>query len=363
MHILFVTRKYPPSTGGMENAAYELYMALAANKENQVTLVKWGGANKLLPVVYPWLFVQALVAGLQSRPDVIYLQDGLMAPLGSMLRLLLRRPTLITIHGKEATYNNPLYKLVVPPFVKRQNLLVTVSNDTKQTVEKAFPGTHPFVIVNGVSDSFYNSASRDENLAGIARMTGIPLQQLQRSKLLHSNGRFVRRKGVLWFIDNVLPQLVAADPSILYLVSGDGKDREVIEAAIADRGMGEYVKLLGRIPNELLYMLYNVADIFVMPNIPVPNDMEGLGLVALEAASCGATVVASNLEGIPDAIVDGQNGILVQPGDARAYVQTITRELRQRSLSREAVRGYTITNCSWSEKARQYEAAMQQLIS
>ena len=363
MRILFVTRKYPPSKGGMETAAQDLYTTLAANKDNDVTLIKWDGSNKLLPVVYPWLLVQALVAGFKKKPDVIYLQDGLMAPLGSILKLFLRRPTLITIHGKEATYGNPVYKMIVPPFIKRQNQSVAVSNDTKETVEKAFPGMKPLLIFNGITDSYYAPGQRDAQLAMVAAAAGMTADELRTRRILLTNGRLVRRKGVLWFVDKVLPELVRTDPSVLYLVSGGGKDRELIEAAIADRGMQDFVKLLGRVPDEVRSALYNVADIFMMPNIPVANDMEGMGLVALEAASCGTMVIASDLEGIPDAIVNGKNGVLVQPGNVAEYVQTVHRELQQRSIAPEAVRHYTLTNYSWTERARQYEAAMQQLIS
>lgn len=342
----------------MENAAYELHAALAAG--NDVTLVKWGGTNKLLPVVYPWLLLQALWHGIAHRPDVVYLQDGIMAPLGWILKVLLRRPTVMTIHGLEATYQNPLYKVMVTPFICRQTRLVAVSNETKQKVEQGLPGVHPSVIFNGLRDSFYAPRDRAENLQLIARETGIPLEQLQASKLLHTNGRLVRRKGVLWFIDTVMPQL---DASVLYLVSGKGKDQEVIEAAIKEHGLEQRVRLLGRVSDELLQALYNTADVFVMPNIPVPNDMEGFGLVALEAASCGTTVVASRLEGIQDAIIDGQNGLLVQPGDTAAYVEVIGRELQNRSLQSESVRSYTLAHYSWDETARQYQALMQQLIS
>ena len=361
MHILFVTRKYPPSTGGMENAAFELERALAAH--NQVTLIKWGGANTMLPVVYPWLFIQALVAGFRDKPDVIYLQDGLMAPLGWLLRLLVHRPTLITIHGKEATYGNPLYKLLVPPFVKRQDLVVAVSNETKQAVELAFPGLRTQVIFNGISDSFYAHASRTENLIGISKLTGLPLERLRQSHLLLTHGRLVRRKGVLWFIDNVLPQLAAAEPSIVYVVSGEGKDQQVIEAAIADRKLGDNVALLGKVSDELRRLLYSAADIFVMPNIPVANDMEGFGLVALEAASCGTTVLASDLEGIPDAIRDGKNGLLVKPGDPAAYIEAIIRELQHRTLSAHAVRAYTLKQYGWPGVASQYEEVMEGLAN
>jgi glycosyltransferase involved in cell wall biosynthesis len=358
MRILFVTRKFPPSTGGMENAAYELHAALAAG--NDVTLVKWGGKNTVLPIVYPWLLLQALWHGIAHRPDVVYLQDGIMAPLGWILKVLLRRPTVMTIHGLEATYRNPLYRVMVTPFIRRQTRLVAVSNETKRKVEQGLPGAHPPVIFNGLRDSFYEAKDRAENLQLIAREAGIPLEQLQASKLLHTNGRLVRRKGVLWFVDTVMPQL---DTSVLYLVSGKGKDQEVIEAAIKEHGLEQRVKLLGRVSDELLQALYNTADIFVMPNIPVPGDMEGFGLVALEAASCGTTVVAAQLEGIQDAIIDGRNGLLVHPGDTAAYVEVIGRELQNRSLQSETVRAYTLAHYSWDETARQYVALMQLLIS
>lgn len=359
MHILFVTRKYPPSTGGMENSAHELYTELA--KTHEVTLIKWGGANKFLPIVYPWLFVQALIAGFQKRPDVIYMQDGLMAPMGWLLKACLGRPTVLTIHGKEATYANPLYQAIVPRFIRKQTLLIAVSNETRQTAQAAMPGINPLVIFNGVSDKFYAPKRRDAQYAAVASALDMKPEELKKYKLLHTNGRLVRRKGVLWFIDEVLPKLVAKQ-QVLYVVSGKGKDREVIESAILDHGLQNNVRLLGKIPDPLLHNLYNVADLFVMPNIPVRNDMEGFGLVALEAASCGTTVIASKLEGIKDAIVDGENGCLVQPLDAQGYVSAILRELTRSSLGSQAVRDYTLAHYSWAEVARQYEAAMQHLI-
>jgi phosphatidylinositol alpha-1,6-mannosyltransferase len=117
------------------------------------------------------------------------------------------------------------------------------------------------------------------------------------------------------------------------------------------------------VSDQLLKTLYNTADMFVMPNIPVPNDMEGFGLVALEAASCSTTVIASQLEGVQDAIINGQNGYLVTPGDAAGYVQAISRELGGRTLSPEAVRAYTLQHYSWDETARHYAELMQSLIA
>ena len=93
-----------------------------------------------------------------------------------------------------------------------------------------------------------------------------------------------------------------------------------------------------------------------MPNVHVPNDIEGFGLVAIEAASCGATVVAADLDGISDAVIDGMNGYLVPAGDASAYASIITRELAKRSQSPSAVRQYTLEHYSWTESARTYRS-------
>src|SRR5690349_6267277 len=106
VRILFVTRKFPPSTGGMENAAYELYMALTAHTDNQVTLVKWGGSNKWLPIIYFKLMFQAIWYGFRRKPEVVYLQDGVMAPLGWVVKKVVGKPTVISVHGKEATYKS-----------------------------------------------------------------------------------------------------------------------------------------------------------------------------------------------------------------------------------------------------------------
>jgi len=151
-----------------------------------------------------------------------------------------------------------------------------------------------------------------------------------------------------------MPTIVKKHPNILYLVGGAGPGRDEIEQTIKRHSLADNVKLLGKVSDNCLKALYNVADIFIMPNIPIPNDMEGFGLVALEAASCGALVVASNLEGISDAVVNGKNGYLVPAKDAAAYVETVNRELVKRTLSASAIRRYTMQHYSWDVTARQY---------
>jgi phosphatidylinositol alpha-1,6-mannosyltransferase len=266
----------------------------------------------------------------------------------------------MTIHGLEATHEGTLYRHLIPPFIRRQTQLVAVSEETKRAVDAGLPGARVVVVNNGIRDVFYAKSKRQDNLRIIVRETGLELSQLEQSRILYSNGRLVKRKGVQWFVENVMPGLVQeSDQPLLYLISSTGPDQAFIEETIRKHHLEAQVKLLGRIPDDLRDILYNTADIFVMPNIPVPNDMEGFGLVALEAASCGTMVVASNLEGISDAIHDSNNGLLVEPQNADEYRRTILTTLRRPSLNPMAVRNYTLAHYSWETAATEYIAVMQ----
>ncbi|TSC62047.1 MAG: group 1 glycosyl transferase [Parcubacteria group bacterium Gr01-1014_106] len=154
-------------------------------------------------------------------------------------------------------------------------------------------------------------------------------------------------------------------PDAAFLIIGDGPERQAIIDAAQRKGMSDRVILTGRVSDEIVRRAYAVADLFVMPNIPVRGDAEGFGLVALEAAAAGLPVVASHLEGIPDAVIPNETGILVPPLDATAWSTTITRLLHD-SITREqlsnrapkAVREYF----SWEQRASGALITLQNLL-
>ena len=124
-------------------------------------------------------------------------------------------------------------------------------------------------------------------------------------------GRLIKRKGVVWFIQNVLPKLAETQPNVRYLVVGGGQEQEAIEQVIQKTSMQKFVRLLGRIDDDQLVALYNASHVFVQPNIFVEGDMEGFGRVLLEASLHKLSVVASGMEGILDAVKHDKNGVLV----------------------------------------------------
>jgi glycosyltransferase involved in cell wall biosynthesis len=152
-----------------------------------------------------------------------------------------------------------------------------------------------------------------------------------------------------------MPKL--ADNTLVNIIAGSGVLEPVIRRSIEEHELQNNVFLIGWADDDTLRLLYNTADIIVMPNIPEKNHMEGFGLVALEAASCGLPVVAAGPEDIKNAIQDGKNGFLVEPGNPQVFIDIISELLRDNQKRRafgEHARQYTLENYGWDKMAREY---------
>ena len=125
-----------------------------------------------------------------------------------------------------------------------------------------------------------------------------------------------------WFVEHVVPTL---PDNVVYLIAGEGPMRAEIEAAAASLASPEKVRILGPVEDEERERLLTGCDISVMPNIAVPGDIEGFGLVAVESACRGAVVVASAIQGLLEALTDGVTGILVDAERADGFVSVISR--------------------------------------
>jgi phosphatidylinositol alpha-1,6-mannosyltransferase len=152
---------------------------------------------------------------------------------------------------------------------------------------------------------------------------------------------------------------------VVYLVAGEGPERARIEGAIAAGQLQSRVKLLGSITDAELETLYYGSDLFIMPNVPVANDMEGFGLVMLEAGLCGLPTIASSLEGIADVISDGDNGHLVPALDAESFRSAIMRYYSDSLLLASAAsraREFTVSRFGWSGVVDRYISEIRELI-
>lgn len=344
----------------MENFSYDLYTAL--NKKTDLRLIKWGGSNKYLPVVLPYFFVLACAKLLRGGINIVHMQDGLLAPLGFVLSRMFRKPFSIIIHGLDITYKNPLYQRVIPFFVRKADIVFCVSRATAdEAIKRGVSASKVRVIPLGITDTGF------EPHAAMHQKLHQTYQLPADAPVALTVGRLVERKGVAWFVANVMPELVKKVPNIVYLIAGtgDAENKTRIEQAITQHNLQQNVKMLGRVEDDMIPVLYSGADVFVQPNIMVPGDMEGFGRVLLEASLCELPVVAAGIEGIKDAISNKNNGMLVETEDIAGFVReisTFTSDTAKARAFGTKSREFTLVSYNWATIADRYVAGLQSLL-
>src|SRR5262249_14775190 len=125
-------------------------------------------------------------------------------------------------------------------------------------------------------------------------------------------GSLVERKGQDMII-RALPLIANAVPGVSYLIVGDGPYKANLKTLVTSMGLQDRVVFTGRVSDEELPEFYALSDVFAMPSRACldSNDVEGFGMVFLEAGATGKPVVAGRSGGIEDAVVDGVTGLLV----------------------------------------------------
>lgn len=354
MKVLFISRSFPPVVGGIERQNAEIAKALA--QRCSVKLIANRRGKYLLPLFLPWATLRALL--LLPGQDAVLLGDGVLGVTGYILKLFTSKPVVCITHGLDLTYNSSIYqRLWVRTFLPRLDRLIAVGNATlTEGVRRGIPEELFVFIPNGVS--IPPSSSSTYSRRDLARLLG---RQPGQTVLL-TLGRLIRRKGIAWFVETVIPRL---DEGITYIIAGAGPEEENIGKAITGLGLENRVYLLGSVSDPDRELLYQTADIFIQPNIPVQDDIEGFGLVVLEAAAHGRVVVAAAIEGLQDAITDGENGYLVTPADANAYCTRITALLKNPANTREFgqyARKFTLENYDWALIADRYIDIIRQVV-
>jgi phosphatidylinositol alpha-1,6-mannosyltransferase len=167
-------------------------------------------------------------------------------------------------------------------------------------------------------------------------------------------------------VHQVLPELANRRPAIRLVIIGAGPERLAIQRAAAAAGVEHRIEWLGAVSDKDRSAWLRRAAICILPNVRVPNDIEGYGVVALEAAAAGCPVVAADLEGLRDAIVDGEAGRLIASADREAWTATIVELLgdptRAAALGARA-RAWVRTERTWDAVCDGYEAVFDALAS
>jgi phosphatidylinositol alpha-1,6-mannosyltransferase len=181
-------------------------------------------------------------------------------------------------------------------------------------------------------------------------------------RVLLSVSRLIPRKGQDVVL-RALPEVLRRVPEAVYLIVGGGPEEERLRTLARTLGIEQNVRFVGSIPNSEAVDYYHAADVFVMPNRAMPNgDVEGFGLVFLEANACGLPVIGGRSGGTPDAIAHERSGYLVDPTSAaevaaRLVLLLTDSELRSRLGEQGRERVYE--QFTWSATGRTLHAATE----
>ncbi|MBW1832244.1 MAG: glycosyltransferase family 4 protein [Deltaproteobacteria bacterium] len=372
MRLLFVSHSFPPpnaplsNVGGMQRVATELHSALAARDDVAMRTValrsSWRSVHiKVVPFLAS-LAVRLVREAAAHRADTILFTSMTTAfPLLISGHLLKRKGIRLAAiaHGLDVTEPNPLYQMAVRRLCRMLDVAMPVSRATgEELVARGLPRERMHVVPNAVDLDRFEGVAALRGEPTRARIEGA--QALSDDTfLLVAVGRLIRRKGFVWFIENVMPKL---PDRVVFWLAGDGPERENIESAIGRAGLRRRVRCLGQISEEELVELYRAGTLFVMPNIVVPGDMEGFGIVMLEAGACGLPTLAADLEGIRDVIDEGVNGWFAPTGDANAFsarIESLLGDPDSLRAASERTAEYVTSKFRWDSTAERYLDAVR----
>jgi len=367
MRILFLSKSYPPTLGGIEKQNYELAQALG--KITPTTIIANTRGKKFLPLFLPYVFFKALFQ--LKKHDVILVGDGVLAPIAFALSIFTPNKTYASvIHGLDITFAQKetlfgkIYRHVNIPSLKNLDILISVGNETiERAVEAGIPREKCIFIPNGIeADHVVAQRSRNDLQSLLER-------DLEGRFVILRVGRYVEHKGVEWFLQNVMTLLpenvifVGAGGVVSSKKAGDANFFPRCQKAVQKNNLKDRAHLLTNLPWKDMQTLLNTADLVVSPNIPVQGSMEGFGLNAIEAGACSRVVLASNLEGLKDAIKDQENGILVEPENPQAWAEKIQVFLEDENarvqLGKDA-HDYVLKHFTWDRIAQEYLQALKE---
>lgn len=370
MNILYISHLHPPAgaplknIGGMQRVSMQLVETLSNNQDISINTIKleasWGNIG-----IKTTLFLVDNVVKLPDlaekyKAEVILFSSMVTASLAPFLRKRLRIPMVTINHGHDVTLSVGIYQMFLRKVFQSLDGVISVSQATREaSIKRGMDPDKGIALPNGFNPEEFGSMECDKNIAREALKEQLGLQ-LNGEKILLTTGRLVRRKGHAWFINQVMPRIKS---DVCYIVLGDGPEMKAIIEAVQSSEVRHRIKLLGRQSDQLLKMAYCAADLFIMPNIKVPGDMEGFGIVMLEANLMNTPVIASDLEGIKDVIEPGMNGYKVDPGDSEEFAATIDRVLNvELSELSEKCRSYVFDKFTWENVSKRYVHFLSEVI-
>jgi phosphatidylinositol alpha-1,6-mannosyltransferase len=363
---LVVTNDFPPRAGGIQSFVHALVERL---DDVVVYAPAWSGAAEFdaaqkfvvhrhsTSLMLPTRGVARRAAMLLEQHQCDSVWFGAAAPLGLLapaLRKAGAHRIVATTHGHEAGWAQlPVARQILRRIADRVDVLTYLGDYTKGRLRRAVSASalgRLERLAPGVDSAFFKPGAGGD----LVRHE----RGLADRRVIVCVSRLVPRKGQDVLL-RALPAIIAAVPDAALLIVGDGPDRKRLEAITDREGVRAAVRFTGSVPWTELPAHYDAGEVFAMPCRTRRGglDVEGLGIVYLEASATGLPVIAGLSGGAPDAVLPGETGQLVDGRDVAA-VAAATIELLRDPL---AAKQMGAAGRAWVEREWAWDAAAARL--
>ncbi len=322
MKILIITLEYPPQIGGIATHTFNL-----AGQAQPSDIVVWAPKQKGDDVFdnnHPWKvyrgkpyaklfwprwlkwYFQIKKIVKNEKIDLLVIQHALPGGyIGYLILKFLKKPYIIIFHGSdlEMALKKKIGKLkLVCKYAKK---IIVSSEFLKNKLLSKITGlNNVFICPPAPGKHFATEPNKSDLISLKSRLA------LEGKKIIISVGRFDEGKG----FPRLLKAMVKVSeqiPNAVLLLVGDGPKKQYILELIKKFNLENVVRYIGALPNIDLPIYYQISDLFVLLSHKDENHEEGWGMVFLEAGVCGLPVVAGNVGGVSEAVIDNKTGVLV----------------------------------------------------
>lgn len=366
MRTLLITNDFPPRPGGIQRFVHDLAVRLPAG-ELVVYSSDWRGsaafdAEQPFPVIrfpgkvlLPTPRVARICKEIAAAEGCDRVWFGAAAPLGLLARGLGRRSVALT-HGHEVGWAAlPLARTALRRIADGCDVITYLTEYQRQRLAPVVGDRAELKrLTPAVDSTAYHPAVDGSEVRAAHGLADRPV--------IVCVSRLVPRKGQDTLV-RALPLIRREVPDAALLLVGGGPHRTKVRRLISELDVADHVVLTGSVPWQQLPAHYAAGDVFAMPCRTRNRglDVEGLGIVYLEASASGLPVVAGDSGGAPDAVREGETGFVVPGRDVKALADRLITLLKDPALARKmgaAGRQWVETDWTWDQRAAELRAML-----
>jgi phosphatidyl-myo-inositol dimannoside synthase len=360
--LLMITRNFPPLVGGMEKLNQNIHKILC--KYYDVTLIGPVGCRAHVndshvyefPALPLWRYfiisvLKAIWVARKTKSDLVFCGSGAAIIAGYIAARVTSARLVCYLHGLDVVAKSKLYQYIFIPLIKKCDLILVNSHHTLNlAVMAGFDSALIHILHPGVDLPDLVDSDR-------VRERFRKKYDLGNSPLLLIAGRLTERKGIAEFISEVMGGLVAEFPDLKLIIIGDEASSAIkkskgvlqkINSTIVYGNFQSHIILLGSLDDEMLSAAYFSSDGFVFPVLNISGDVEGFGMVAVEAAAHGLPTFAFAVGGVPDAVSHGKSGWILLSDDYGGMRNCISKYLKEGAETMKGSCRLFALSFSWS---------------